>query len=135
MEKQLQKLKTFSEDPQLAIFDELNKLNDNITDLIKATESSKTEVVSINNLSDAQTDLSPLERNFEALKASMDSVTDAIKAIQPAKAVNMEKVESLLAKLNAKEQKDIDLAEFDVITSTLEELIDEVKKSRDEEVA
>lgn len=125
MEKQLKKLKTFSEDPQLAIFDELNELNKNITALIEATESSKTEVVSIDNISDAQTDLSPLERNFEALRASMEGVKEAIKSMKPAQATNMDKVESLLTKLNAKENKETDLTE----------LINEVKKSRDEEVS
>ena len=101
MTSQLKKLKTFSEDPQLAIFDELNELNKNITALIEATESSKTEVVSIDNISDAQTDLSPLERNFEALRTSMEGVKEAIRSMQPTQATNMDKVESLLAKLNA----------------------------------
>ncbi len=125
MNDQYKKLKTFSEDPQLAIFDELNELNKNITALIEATESSKTEVVSIDNISDAQTDLSPLERNFEALRASMEGVKEAIKSMKPSRANNMNKVESLLAELNAKEHKETDLTE----------LINEVKKSRDEEVS
>ena len=121
----LKKLTTFSQDPQLAIFDELTELNKNITALIEATESSKTEVVSIDNISDAQTDLSPLERNFEALKASMEGVKEAIQSMKPAHTTNMATVESLLTKLNAKEQKGTDLTE----------LINEVKKSRDEEVS
>lgn len=125
MNDQLKKLALLKVDPTLALFDEMTSLNQNIEKLIEATESSKTEVVSIDNISDAQTDLSPLERNFEALRASMEGVKEAIQSMKPAQAPNMGKVEDLLTKLNNKEHKETDLSK----------LIDEVKKSREEEVS
>lgn len=115
-----QKLERFAENKDFAIFDELRLLNDSIKDLIGAVQSSKSEVVSVSNLSDAIVDLSPLEDNFEALKGSVEAVRDAIKEIPGDNEMDMSGVEKLLKQIASKET---DMSHITAITETLDQIL------------
>lgn len=101
----------------------INSLHESIKSLIEATNASKTENVTVDNLTDAIVDLTPLERNFEALKVGIDGVKEAIDSIEPAKAVSMSGVEKLLGKIVDKKDKEVDVSELEVISDILEDVL------------
>lgn len=101
-QEKLKKLQTFTNDPQFAIFDELQTLNDNIKVLIDLENEPEATSFSVDNLSDAKTDLTPLERNFEALQGSVEQITKAIQSIPEGNEIDMSGVEKLLKKIAEK---------------------------------
>ena len=119
-EKQIKKLITFSEDNNLAIFDELQELNNNIQEVINTIKGSKQTGISIDNPDDIKTDLSPLEVNFEALRESINAVKDSI---QSKKDVDMSGIEKILLKISNKENKEIDISELSNISEILDNIL------------
>lgn len=126
---QLKKLDTFNKQPQFAIFSELQGLNDAVKALINATKESKSEVVSVDNLSDAKTDLTPLETNFEALRVSMEAVKTAIEAIPADKEMDMSGIEKLLEQIVLKEPEKMDMSHMVVMTDILDNILYAVQET------
>jgi len=121
--QQLEKLLTLHENPALAVFDALNEVNDNLKALAEAVQSSKSEVVSVTNLADAKTDLSPLEANFEALKGAVEQVTGAIKAIPKDSEVDMSGVEKLLKELVNRPVEKMDMSHMETMSDILDNIL------------
>lgn len=111
--------------PELAIFNQLDTLNSKIQEIIDESKVEKIEEVTVNNLSEAQVDLTPLQANFEALNTSIEAVKQAIENIPEDKEVNLKKVEELLTKISKMEQAETDLSP---ITDVLSALVDKVNE-------
>jgi hypothetical protein len=125
------KLLTFADNPNLAIFDVLEEINDNFAKLSEALESLKTDSVSVTNISDAQVDLTPLQANFEALKASLDTVKEAIKA-QPRS--DFSKMEKLLDTIAKKEHPKMDMSHMEEMNALLENNFAKINKSMEQDI-
>jgi len=78
-ETKLKKLLTFSEDSNLAIFDEIQDLNENILHLTEVVKSLPRDEISVNNFPPVKDDTEGLNRNFEALEANLNALITAIK--------------------------------------------------------
>ena len=113
---QLQKLQTFEENENLAIFDELNELNTSIRSLIDSVKDNKIDIPEAKDI-----DLSSLDINFDSLKESVESVTASIKAQKTD--IDLSGVERLLNTLVSKEVKELDLSVFEGVHDVLEEIL------------
>lgn len=123
MTDQIQKILAFNKDPQFEVFKSIQEVNDNLKNLTEAVQSSKSDVVSVDNLSDAQTDLTPLEANFEALKASVESVVTAIQSIPQDKEMDMSGIEKLLKDLVNKPVEKIDMSHMETMSGILDNIL------------
>ncbi len=119
----IQKLKTFKANENLAIFDSVEELNDNFKKLIDTTKSLKSDSISVNNLADVKTALTPLEANFKALKGSMDEVVGAIEAMPHDKKMDMTGVETLLKKIASKKDTKVDMSELTRMADDIDSLL------------
>jgi hypothetical protein len=117
---QAKKLLALESDPKLAIFDELEQVNESLKGVIDAVKASKTTEINVANSEDLRLDLSPLERNFDALKASVESVTEAVKA---EKELDLSTVEKLLSQIVKKEDSPVDTRHLQEICDTLDSVL------------
>lgn len=137
-ETQQQKLRLLNNNSNVAIFFEIQALNDSIKSLIKATEDSKTEVVAVANITDAQTDLAPLQVNFEALKTSIEGVTKAIQALPEDKEVDLKNVEKLLKEIAIKKMPEMDMTHMQEMCTVLDDIsatLTTLKEKADEPIS
>jgi hypothetical protein len=116
----LKKLITLDHDPKLAIFDEIALVNSTLKTLIEAVNASKTTEITVANPEDLRISLDPLQVNFDALKASVESVT---KAIKNEKELDLSGVEKLLKQLLVKENEPTDVSELKAISTILDDVL------------
>ena len=119
----LEKLKRLESDPKLAIFIELGLLNDRLKEVIDAVNASKTEEITVKNAEDLKLSLEPLQANFDALGASVNKVTEAIKSIPKDEAVNMSGVEKMLKQLVNKPVEKVDMSALTSMTDILDDIL------------
>jgi hypothetical protein len=126
-----------TEQETVRVKEAIEEVNQTLKTLIEATNASKTDTISVDNLSDAKTDLSPLERNFEALKASMEGVKEAIQSIKPAQGVDFSKVEEILKQIAKKEHKE-DMSYQKMMVAELKGLqmiLEEMQEKQNEDIS
>lgn len=109
------------DNPNRAIFDEIQHLSGLVNRLIETTQGNRVEEVTVANLSDIrETDISPLGQSIKELEKPLQEV---VKAVQNTPKVDLSIVETLLGNINTKEVKDIDLSELKEVKSTLENIL------------
>jgi len=134
--KQLKKLTTFNEDNNLAIFDELQELNENIKAVSKDIKASKIDEIEVNNLSDINSqdvDLKPVADAIQALRGDVDGVLDTIKNTEQLNLSGIEKLLSTIANKKDTPQKDITIKEIDIIATTLDSILFAVQTTASKE--
>lgn len=126
----IKRIAYFEKDKSLGVFAEIQSLNDNVQKLIEAVNTSKMEKLTVTNLADAKTDITPLQANFEALKGSMEAVKTAIQAIPADKEMDMSGMEKLLKIIaGKKEAKEVDVTELKTISGILDNVLFAVQET------
>ena len=125
------KIIALNKNPELVIYNELDILNNAIQTLIQATKETKTEQVSVTNLEDAKTDLTPLEDNFKALQESIDGVKQAIENIPEDKEIDLTKMEKLLKTIS---EHKMDMSGMTTCMDDISLILSDIKDKMDEDI-